>query len=161
MSDEVDRSPGGPQASADDRRDDSRRPIELKVEYKRLNAFFADYTRNISKGGTFIQTTKPLPVGTEFVFKLFVPTMEAPLEIKGLVKWTVSPEDLEESNPAIRIGDGEPGMGIRFIYAHDNERKLIEDAVEKLMVGSLGQLLTTRLMAGPTPADGESGEVDD
>jgi type IV pilus assembly protein PilZ len=41
-----------------------RAPIELKVEYKRINSFFADYTRNISKGGTFIKTTKPLAIGT-------------------------------------------------------------------------------------------------
>jgi len=54
----------------DDRRGDSRAPIELKVEYKRLNSFFADYTKNISRGGSFIGTEKPLPVGTEFVFAL-------------------------------------------------------------------------------------------
>ena len=41
---------------SDDRRGDPRQPIELKVEYKRLNAFFADYTKNISRGVTFIQT---------------------------------------------------------------------------------------------------------
>ena len=54
----------------DDRRIGYRAPIELKVEYKRLNTFFADYTRNISRGGTFIGTDKPLKVGTEFVFAL-------------------------------------------------------------------------------------------
>ncbi|HKO52206.1 MAG TPA: PilZ domain-containing protein, partial [Polyangiaceae bacterium] len=52
----------------DDRRSGFRAPIELKVEYKRLNTFFADYTKNISRGGTFIATDKPLPVGTDFVF---------------------------------------------------------------------------------------------
>ena len=44
----------------DDRRLAYRAPIELKVEYKRLNTFFADYTRNISRGGTFIGTDKPV-----------------------------------------------------------------------------------------------------
>ncbi len=39
-----------------DRRKDQREPIELQVSYKRLNTFFADYTRNISRGGTFIGT---------------------------------------------------------------------------------------------------------
>ena len=32
--------------------------ITLRVDYKRLNTFFADYTKNISKGGTFIRTTQ-------------------------------------------------------------------------------------------------------
>ena len=31
-------------------REHGRAPIELKVDYKKLNSFFADYTRNISKG---------------------------------------------------------------------------------------------------------------
>src|SRR5499427_590038 len=56
-----------------DRRMDPRAPIELKVEYKKLNTFFADYTKNISKGGTFIRTPRPLDVGTVFVFRLTVP----------------------------------------------------------------------------------------
>ena len=48
-------------------------PIALKVEYKRLNSFFADYTKNISRGGTFIRTKNPLSIGTEFMFQLQVP----------------------------------------------------------------------------------------
>ena len=44
----------------DDRRKGQRGAIELNVEYKRINTFFSDYTRNISKGGTFIRTAKPL-----------------------------------------------------------------------------------------------------
>jgi uncharacterized protein (TIGR02266 family) len=70
-------------ASASEKRGDGRAPIELKVEYKRQNAFFADYTRNISRGGTFIRTTRPLPIGTEFVFKLFVPKLDEPLRLIG------------------------------------------------------------------------------
>jgi type IV pilus assembly protein PilZ len=141
----------------EERRDHSRRPIELKVEYKRLNAFFADYTRNISKGGTFIQTAKPLDVGTEFVFKLFIPKLEQPLEIRGLVKWIVTAQDLEDSEAARKIGQGEPGMGIRFIYDDDTERGQIEQIVENLMVDSLGQLLYSKLMAHP-PARSEGSD---
>ena len=55
----------------------ARTPIELKVEYKKMNTFFADYTKNISKGGTFIKTDRPLPVGTEFLFKGRCPRADA------------------------------------------------------------------------------------
>ncbi|HEY3237171.1 MAG TPA: PilZ domain-containing protein, partial [Polyangiaceae bacterium] len=68
-----------------ERRRYDRAPIELKVEYKRLNSFFADYTKNISRGGTFIGTEKPLPVGTEFVFALEIPALQKPLELRGKV----------------------------------------------------------------------------
>ncbi|HWM86486.1 MAG TPA: TIGR02266 family protein [Kofleriaceae bacterium] len=125
-----------------DRNVDPRQPIELKVEYERLNAFFADYTKNISRGGTFIQTRRPLPVGTEFVFQLFVPTLERPLEIRGLVKWVVEPgRETEDTNGA------PPGMGIGFVYASDDERLHLERLVERLMVDSLGHLVYRKLMA--------------
>ena len=45
--------------------------------------------------------------------------------------------------------NGQPGMGIRFVYRDDEERKEIERIVEKLMVDSLGQLLYSKLMADP------------
>ena len=64
-------------ASESERRNDDRHTIELKVEYKRLNTFFADYTKNISKGGTFIRTDKPLDPGTEFVFALVIPLLQS------------------------------------------------------------------------------------
>ena len=123
-----------------DRRDDPRQPIELKVEYKRINTFFADYTKNISRGGTFIKTGRPLPVGTEFVFKLFVPNLEQPLAIHGEVQWVVSESEAQA------IPDGEPGMGIRFVYREGDDRATIARTVERLMVDSLGSRLYTKLM---------------
>jgi type IV pilus assembly protein PilZ len=123
-----------------DRRQHQREPIELKVEYRRLNAFFADYARNISKGGTFIATDRPLPIGTMFLFKLFIPTLDRPLELRGKVKWIASPE----TGPHDDAGDA--GMGIQFQYDNDRQREVMERIVEKLMVDSLGQLLYTKLM---------------
>ncbi len=122
----------------DDRRHAPRAPIELRVEYKRLNSFFADYTRNISRGGTFIRTNKPLDIGTEFMFKLLIPKLPQPLELHGKVQWIVRPEDVTEGK--------EPGMGIGFIYASDFERRRIEGVVEKLMIESLGPILYEKIM---------------
>jgi len=135
----------------DERRRDGRHPIELKVEYQRLNTFFSDYTRNISKGGTFIKTNRPLDVGTEFIFKLYVPKLDEPLRIRGQVQWVVSEADAAAGKGG---GDG-PGMGIRFRFTGDDERKGIERTVEKLMVDSLGQLLTSRLLEHSRRSGGE------
>jgi type IV pilus assembly protein PilZ len=124
-------------------RDHARHPIELKVEYKRLNAFFADYTKNISKGGTFIRTDKPLDVGTEFIFELHVPRVSEPLRITGQVQWVLTQEEVDA---APGTGPGAPGMGIRFVYRDDTQRAEIERQIEKIMVDSLGQRLYSRLM---------------
>lgn len=126
--------------AGEDQRIHPRAPIELKVEYKKMNTFFADYTKNISKGGTFIKTDRPLPVGTEFLFKLSLPKRENPFELKGAVIWTNQPSEIQHpDNPNM-------GMGIRFIFATREERDLFEGEVEGLMVTSLGSHLYEKLV---------------
>jgi type IV pilus assembly protein PilZ len=121
----------------DERRRVKRAPIELKVEYKRMNTFFADYTKNISRGGTFIATEKPLPIGTEFVFALGVPGMPEPLRLQGKVIWITETHEATKANPA--------GMGIEFQY-DDRERREKEASVERLMLRELGEHLATKLL---------------
>jgi type IV pilus assembly protein PilZ len=127
-----------------DRRFEDRHAIELKVEYKRLNTFFADYTKNISKGGTFIRTAKPLDIGTEFVFALSIPQLAEPVRLRGRVLWTTSPALATPGSPA--------GMGIRFQYADDKERLATEGVVERLMKRQLGEHLSAKLL-GRKPHD--------
>jgi type IV pilus assembly protein PilZ len=127
----------------EERRREARAPIELKVEYKRLNTFFYDYTKNISKGGTFIKTDKPLDIGTIFLFKLMIPSRDTPLALRGEVRWVIKdgsppPPDL----PA----DHDPGMGIRFVYEASDQRQALEEIVEKMMIDSLGPLIFSRLV---------------
>jgi type IV pilus assembly protein PilZ len=122
--------------SGSEKRIAHRMPIELKVEYKRLNTFLSDYTKNISSGGTFIKTKTPLEVGTEFVFKLHVPTVEPAVEIRGVVKW-VTDKDEEPG----------PGMGIEFRFESDEQREDLRRTVEKLMTASLGERISRNLLS--------------
>jgi type IV pilus assembly protein PilZ len=122
-----------------DRRSAPRGPIRLRVDYERMNAFFADYTKNISKGGTFIKTERPLPIGTRFLFALSVPALSEPVQITGEVQWIAS---ADAPGP-----DNEPGMGIRFVFAADEERIRFERLVQGLMEHSLGPEVTRGLLA--------------
>jgi type IV pilus assembly protein PilZ len=117
-------------------RENARAPIELKVDYKKLNSFFADYTKNISKGGTFIKTKKTLPLGTRFLFRLTVPGRDAPFELNG------------EVIHATATGE-EPGMGIRFVWSDPADCAAFEGVVEGLMAESLGPLVTSKLLRKP------------
>lgn len=123
---------------SDRRSTGGRAAIELNVEYKRLNTFFADYTRNISKGGTFIRTDRPLDVNTEFVFALSIKNLAEPLRLRGRVKWIVRPVDATPDSPA--------GMGIEFQYNDDKERRETEAIVERLMANELGEELAGKLL---------------
>ncbi|WP_242361814.1 TIGR02266 family protein [Anaeromyxobacter sp. SG17] len=117
-------------------REHARAPIELKVDYKKLNSFFADYTKNISKGGTFIKTRKALPVGTRFLFRLTIPGRPATFELSGEVVHAAT-------------GGDAPGMGIRFVWGDSRDRAEFEATVEDLMSESLGPQLARRLLHKP------------
>lgn len=121
-----------------ERRTSQRHAITLRVDYKRMNTFFADYAKNISKGGTFIRTSKPLDVGTEFVFVLSIPGEKEQLQLKGEVMWTVDEAKATEEQPA--------GMGIRFRFAEDGERRQLETFVAKLMSEKLGGHVAEKLL---------------
>jgi type IV pilus assembly protein PilZ len=140
-----------PNSTDAERRGDDRAPITLKVDYKRLNSFFADYTKNISKGGTFIRTAKPLDIDTEFVFVLTLPepTLEGAgvkLELAGVVKWIVPVDEATDDQPA--------GMGIQFVFESDAQRLRVESFVSDLMHQSLGPALAEKLL-GQSKADGK------
>jgi uncharacterized protein (TIGR02266 family) len=115
-----------------------RESIELVVRYQRLNAFFADYVKNISQGGTFVATSEPLPPDTEFVFSLAVPEMEEPLQLRAKVMWTTAPEAATKEHPA--------GMGIQFQYRDADERGRLERLIEQLIVDQLGQRHADQLL---------------
>jgi len=129
-------------------REEERTTVTLKVDYKRLNTFFADYTKNISKGGTFIRTTQPLELGTEFRFELTVPSADAPedappgseirLQLTGVVKWIIAESEATVTKPA--------GMGIQFVFVSDDDRVKVETIVTDLMKASLGERLATKLL---------------
>ena len=117
----------------------TRAPIKLRVDYERMNSFFADYTKNISKGGTFIKTARPLPIGTPFAFSLSVPALSEPVQLKGEVTWVMTPE------VAGKKGE-DAGMGIRFIFEEESARVEFETLVERMMVESLGEEVTRGLL---------------
>ena len=105
--------------------------MRLRVDYERMNSFFADYTKNISKGGTFIKTVRPLAIGTRFVFALSVPALSEPVQLDGEVTWILPPEAAAQQKE-------DPGMGIRFVFKDATAHREFEDLVERMMEESLG-----------------------
>jgi len=112
-------------------REHERVPVELKVVYTRLNRFFADYTRNLSRGGAFVLSKDPLPVGTRIALKLAVPSLGEPIALDGEV---------------VRHDALSSGMGIRFIWQDPREREQFAALVEKLMQESLGEKVASALL---------------
>src|SRR4029079_16252828 len=85
-----------------ERRKQVRHAISLVVEYDGADDLLADYTENLSTGGTFIHTRRQFQKGAEVRVVLSFPGLLQPILIDGVVLWTRTEEE------------GEPGIGIQF-----------------------------------------------
>jgi type IV pilus assembly protein PilZ len=124
-------SPPGESPKVEDLRSSARAPIRLRVDYEQMNSFFADYTTNLSKGGTFIKTSDPLEIGTICIFSFSLPALSEPLQLEGEVAW-ILPVDAAVARKE------EPGMGVRFLFKDRVAQREFEDLVERMMEDSLG-----------------------
>jgi type IV pilus assembly protein PilZ len=122
-----------------DQRHGQRAPVRLRVDYQRMNSFFADYTKNISKGGTFIKTARPLSVGSRCQFAFALPALPDPLMLEGEVAWILTPGEAQQR-------DAEAGMGIRFVFRDAAAQRELAGLVERMMTESLGEEVTRGLL---------------
>lgn len=93
----------------------------MKVDYRTVGSFITDYTRNISKGGVFVQTSLPLEVGVRVRLRLTLPDGDAPFGLDGVVKWVSTLRD-KDKHP--------PGMGIEFVDFDEHTRSKLEALVK-------------------------------
>lgn len=76
----------------------------LEVRYRNAGQFLVSYCTNLSRGGLFVSTREPEPIGTELVLSLRVPGRSSPVSLRARVRWT-----RVEDN-----ADGPAGMGLSF-----------------------------------------------
>lgn len=99
-----------------------------------MNAFIADYSRNISRGGIFVETESPFDPGTLFDFHVSLPSRPEALRLRGRVKWVRRAST-----------EGMLGMGIEFVWEDDAAKVRFEQMMEDLIVESLGPGVYERL----------------
>lgn len=89
----------------------------LSLTYKNKEAFVNAYTGNVSSGGLFIRTEKPLEPGEEFFLNLQLPGLSDPLRIKCQVKWEKTGDEEKQDSPA--------GMGAQFVEMSQRDSQVL------------------------------------
>jgi type IV pilus assembly protein PilZ len=97
----------------------------LALTYRSRQQFLSAYTGNVSKGGLFVQTQKPLAVQEKFLLKLQVPGVEKPLDIKCQVAWTRGQAGEGMSKPA--------GMGVKFCEMSAKDSRMLEEYLQGII----------------------------
>ena len=100
-----------------DRRQYERRPITIQVRYRALDTFFYDYALNLSLGGIYIKTRRPLARGSDVELEFEVPGAPRLFRTLGKVVRVVLPGE-DEMEPS--------GMAIEFNPLSDEDKVLID-----------------------------------
>jgi uncharacterized protein (TIGR02266 family) len=109
--------------SKENKRQALRLHHEIPVAYKSVGSFLSDWATNISHGGLFINTRKPLPVGTAVRVLIQLPGASFPCDLAGKVTRVA-----EFANHANMV----PGMAIAFTDVDDARRREIDAFVDRL-----------------------------
>jgi len=104
--------------STPDRRKHARVPVRLRVKFPSLEVLQEDYSKDISRGGIFIQTQKPRGVGDEMIVTLVHPVSGEELDLDGEVVRV----SREESHKPGSVS----GMGIQFKDMDQEKVKAVE-----------------------------------
>jgi uncharacterized protein (TIGR02266 family) len=108
--------------SSSERRQARRVPVQIQIQYKTVEGFFQDYIRNLSLGGIFIETAKPLPMNTKLRVEFCLPEMTDPITADGVVVHTLRVG--ENKNPSVS------GMGIRFSELEPSSKRMLESYLQ-------------------------------
>ena len=108
--------------------------VRIYLRYPDVDTFVARFAPNVTRGGVFLASRKPRPVGEVVRFEISLPQGPPLLWGTGRVTW------VREFNPA------EPhrahGMGVQFTFVDPECRSLLD------------RLLATKNAARPTPVSG-------
>ena len=104
-----------------------RVPTHLKVRFTRGSTIEVSSTQEISEGGLFLITRRPLSPGTPLHLEIDGGDPGGPIEVEGTVAWIRRTDD----------GDGPAGMGIRFDHPDQEKQAAIGRLVERALSHAL------------------------
>ena len=132
--------PSSHTSADDEERSCQRVPIQLLVDYKAGGSYLFDFCKDLGTGGVFIQTEKPLATGTTLDLTFTIPDSKETLLTKGTVIWSQLPvADKKELAP---------GMGIQFNGFSEEQRRLLENFVQRYHGEKMGKKAGSKQRAG-------------
>jgi uncharacterized protein (TIGR02266 family) len=101
-----------------------RVPVRLRVSFGDQGALRECLMTNISRGGVFIATEDPLPIGTSLQLRIQVGELGRTMDIAGEIVTVNTGADMKTS---------ERGMGIRFTTRSEEDESLVKELYGKAM----------------------------
>ena len=101
----------------------ARVPVRFDIEYTQVGKMDGGTCLNLSRGGMFIATPRPVPPGSEIILHFTLPGLSDPVSVLGQVRWVGG----ERTGPST-----DSGMGVQFVNPAPSEAALIRIVVDSL-----------------------------
>jgi type IV pilus assembly protein PilZ len=95
-----------------------RIPYVVQVEFRTASSFLVAYSINLSRGGMFLETDYPVPIGTEIPLQLAVPG-HGTISLSGRVMWRRN----------VAGDEGPVGLGVEFQEMSEEMGQVIDRLV--------------------------------
>ncbi len=113
---------GSEEYAAADQREFPRCRASLKINYSSFSEFITEYTRNVSRGGMFINTKRHHEINETVDIQLHVPGIDQPLNIAcEVIRVHIH-----------NVPDDEAGIGVKFIDMDDQSRRALITYIKTL-----------------------------
>jgi uncharacterized protein (TIGR02266 family) len=109
-------------------------PVRVRLRYPDLDTFVERFAPNVTRGGVFIASRAPRPVGDQFAFEIQIATGHVALAGEGKVIWV---KELNPSEPTRAHG-----MGVQFVALSAPSRAVLQRML------ALKEKLGTQRVAG-------------
>ena len=101
----------------------SNAPVRVRLRYAAFDTFIEKFAPNVTRGGVFLASKTPFPVGTVFAFELQLAGGEVALAGDGKVTW-VKPFDPAQPQKA-------HGMGVQFLRLDGPSRETLNQMLAR------------------------------
>ena len=95
----------------------STAPVRIRLRFASFDAFIDKFAPNVTRGGVFIASRTPLPIGATFAFEIQLAGGEVALAGDGKVTWVKAFDPAAPQKPH--------GMGVQFLRLDNPSRELL------------------------------------
>jgi uncharacterized protein (TIGR02266 family) len=95
----------------------STAPVRIRLRYASFDALIDKFAPNVTRGGVFVASRTPLPIGSTFAFEIQLAGGEVALAGDGKVTWVKAFDPAAPTKPH--------GMGVQFLRLDNPSRELL------------------------------------
>jgi len=117
-------------------------PVRVRLRYAAFETFIEKFAPNVTRGGLFLASREPRPVGEVFTFEVLLAGGEVALSGEGKVTW------VREFDPA--VPNKPHGMGVQFLKLDGPSR----DVVNQMLARKAAAAAAVQAGGRPAPPSG-------